>query len=375
MAVLARYAVGICFTFGTATAKDIQTVLITRFFAGFFGSAPVTNTGGVLGDLFSPAQRGVALVGYAMAVVGGPVLGPVAGGAIVQSYLRWRWTEYVTGIYMCFILIVDVIYIDESYAPILLVYKARRLRHETGNWALHARHEEWDVSIQELAVKFLIRPFQMLCTPICFLVALYASFVYGIVYLNLAAFPVMFQEERGWGQLVGQLPFLALAIGIFGGAATNIFNQRYYLKKVNANNGRAVPEARLPPMMIGSVMMAGSLFIMGWTADKSIPWIAPCIGAAMMGYGFFTIFQAALNYLVDTFQKYGASAIAANTFLRSCFAGAFPLIVNGMYGNLGIAWASSLLGFIATALLPIPYLFFVYGKRIRARGKWSAESV
>ena len=75
LAVLVPYAIGICFTFGTATAKDIQTVLITRFFAGFFGSAPVTNTGGVLGDLFAPAQRGVALVGYAMAVVGGPVLG------------------------------------------------------------------------------------------------------------------------------------------------------------------------------------------------------------------------------------------------------------------------------------------------------------
>jgi hypothetical protein len=31
-----------------------------------------------------------------MAVVGGPVLGPIVGGAIVQSYLGWRWTEYVS---------------------------------------------------------------------------------------------------------------------------------------------------------------------------------------------------------------------------------------------------------------------------------------
>lgn len=260
--------------------------------------------------------------------------GPVVGGAIVQSYLRWRWTEYVcvtpfsmryisfltrskvTGIYMIFITILDVIFLDESYGPVLLVYKARRLRHETGNWALHARHEEWDVSVKDLAGKYMIRPFQMLFTPICFLIALHASFVYGIVYLNLGAFPIIFQEERGYGQVVGQLPFLALAVGIGAGAATNLFNQRYYLKRVQANNGRAVPEARLPPMMVGSVMIAGALFVMGWTADKRFPWIAPCIGAVMMGYGFFTIFQAALNYLVDTFQTYGASAIAANTFLR-----------------------------------------------------------
>jgi len=43
------------------------------------------------------------------------------------------------------------------------------------------------------------------------------------------------------------------------------------------------------------------------------PWIAPVIGLAMTGVGFFTIFQAALNYLVDTFQKYAASAVAANS--------------------------------------------------------------
>ena len=61
-----------------------------------FGAAPVTNTGGVLSDVWSPEQRGAAIVGYAMAVVGGPVLGPIVGGAICQSYLGWRWTQYVS---------------------------------------------------------------------------------------------------------------------------------------------------------------------------------------------------------------------------------------------------------------------------------------
>jgi DHA1 family multidrug resistance protein-like MFS transporter len=90
-AVLTPYFIAACFSFGTATAKDIQTIMITRFFAGFFGSAPVTNTGGVLGDLYSPGQRGIAMAGYALAVVGGPVLGPIVGSAVVvQPFLRWR---------------------------------------------------------------------------------------------------------------------------------------------------------------------------------------------------------------------------------------------------------------------------------------------
>jgi hypothetical protein len=64
-----------------------------------------------------------------------------------------------------------------------LVHKAQRLRHTTGNWALHAKHEEWDVSLKELAEKFLIRPFALLLDPTCFFVSLYGSFVFGIIYL------------------------------------------------------------------------------------------------------------------------------------------------------------------------------------------------
>lgn len=154
LAVLPPMFVAVCFSFACGAAKDVQTIMITRFFAGFFASAPVTNTGGVLSDLFPSSQRGVAMAAYAMAVVFGPSLGPIVGAAlVVQPHLRWRWTEYFTGILQMVVLVLDIVFLDESYPPRLLVYKARRLRHESGNWALHAKFEEWDVSISELSRK------------------------------------------------------------------------------------------------------------------------------------------------------------------------------------------------------------------------------
>lgn len=122
------------------------------------------------------------------------------GGAICMSSLRWRWTQYISGLFIMVMVVIGVFVLDESYPAALLVTKARRLRHESGNWALHAKHEEWDVSLNEMAHKYLVRPFQLLATPICFLVALYASFVYGILYATLGAFPVVFQEIRGYNQ-------------------------------------------------------------------------------------------------------------------------------------------------------------------------------
>lgn len=274
---------------------------------------------------------------------------------------------------MLFFLTLDLLVLDETYPPVLLVAKARRLRHESGNWALHARHEEWDVSLEELTNKFLMRPFRLLATPICFLVALYASFVYGILYLCLAAIPIQFAEERGWGPVTSEAPFLAILLGTLLGGAANILNNKFYIRRFEKNNNKAVPEARLPPMMVGSVFFAAGLFIFGWTSPRHVFWLAPCIGLVCMGFGFFTIFQAALNYLIDTFQRYSASAVAANTFLRSVFAAVFPLFVNPMFHKLGIPWASSLLGFVAVALIPIPYLFYIYGPSIRKRGKFTAE--
>lgn len=208
-AVLLPYFIAGIFSFGTATAKDIQTVLITRFMTGLFGSAPVTNTGGVLGDIWAPTQRGTAIVFYAFAVVGGPVVGPIVGGAFLQAGVTWRWTEYTQGIFILVIWVLDMLILDESYPPVLLVYKARRLRIETGNWALHAKHEEWDVSVKEMIEKFGVRPFQMMLTPICFFVALYASFVYGILYGNLAAFPMSFKEKENGTNSLALYLFLA----------------------------------------------------------------------------------------------------------------------------------------------------------------------
>lgn len=376
LAVLVPMFVSACFCFGTAAAKDLQTVMITRFFAGFFSSAPVTNTGGVLGDLFTADKRGFAIAGYAMAVVGGPVLGPIVGAAFVANKsLGWRWTEYFTGILQLFILVLDMVFLDESYPPVLLVYKARRLRHETGNWALHAKHEEWDVSIRDLARKFLVRPFQLLGTPICFLVALYASFCYGILYMQLGGIPIIFGEERHWPAVSTELPFLSILVGAILGCGANVYNQNIYNKFFHLAGDRPVPEKRLPPMCVGSVFFASGLFITGWTAAPRFPWIAPVLGLVAMGFGFFTIFQAAINYLVDTFTKYGASAIAANTFLRSCFAGAFPLVVSPLYHNIGVGPGSTITGGFACLMIPVPFFFYFFGKRIRASSKWSRDSV
>lgn len=142
------------------------------------------------------------------------------------------------------------------------------------------------------------------------------------------AFPIEFQETRGWNAVVGSLPFVGVLLGCFIGAAVNMWCNRFYLSRLKANDNKPVPEARLFPMMIGGVVLTASLFLFGWTSKRDIHWIGPCFGALLLGSSFIMIFQGALNYLVDTFRTYSASAVAANTAVRSVLAGVFPLFTD-----------------------------------------------
>lgn len=80
MTIILPMFIFICLSAATATAKDLQTIFITRFFAGVMASSPVTIAGGGLADMFDQRDRGSAVVFYALAVVAGPTLGPVIGG-------------------------------------------------------------------------------------------------------------------------------------------------------------------------------------------------------------------------------------------------------------------------------------------------------
>jgi hypothetical protein len=76
------------------------------------------------------------------------------------------------------------------------------------------------------------------------------------------------------------------------------------------------------------------------------------------------------TYLIDAFTVHAASALAANTVLRSLLGALLPLAGPAMYEALGLGWGNSLLGFIALAMVPIPILFWRYGERLRTNKRF-----
>lgn len=365
-----------CFCFAVGSAQDIQTVMICRFFAGFVGAAPLVVAPAAVADVFSAKARGKATTYFAMVIFGGPMLGPILGAFTVKNpHLGWRWTSYLCGIAAAVSLIAIWLTFEETHHGIILARRAEILRRRTGNWGIHAPHETVSLSMKEICERNITRPLLMLVTePILFLVTLYNSFIYGLLYLFLTAVPMIFTRYH-FAQAVDLLPYLAMLIGCLTGGVISVFMNRRYVTTMEKNDGKGIPEERLPPMMVGSVLFPIGMFWLSWTGDfpDKIHWIVPTLGLVPIGMGLTLIFLPCLNYIVDCYLLFAASALAGNAFLRSAFGAAFPLFARQMFDRMGIRWAGTVLGCGALILLPVPFLFYKFGKKLRQKSKWTFD--
>ncbi|KAF2654347.1 MFS general substrate transporter [Lophiostoma macrostomum CBS 122681] len=361
------------FSIAVAVGKDLQTVLICRFFAGLFGSCPLAVVAAVFADMFDNKLRGLAVAVFSVTVFMGPLLAPFIGGFITESYLGWRWTEYISSIMGWASFVLLLFFMEETYPPVVLVSKAAELRRRTKNWGIHAKQEEIEVDFKELMVRNVSRPMRILFTePIVLLVTIYMSFIYGLLYLFLTAYALVFEGQYGWSPGISGLAYFGMVIGELIAFVVIWLDNPRYVRKLEANNNIPVPEWRLPIAMVGGVLFAGGLFWFGWTGYTGrVHWIVPVLSGLFTGFGIFSIFLSLLNYIVDAYLMFAASAIAANTFMRSLCGGVFPLFATYMFNGMGIQWASTLLGCIALVAVPMPILFYLYGKKIRGKSKFA----
>lgn len=359
----------LAFNIGCGFATSSGQLLAFRFLAGVGGSAPLAIGGGVLGDLFHPEQRGKAMGLYAMGPLLGPAIGPIAGAWIAQT-TTWRWMFWATSIADGFVLVFGIFYLKESYAPYLLYLKAKRLRKETGNEKLRTKYKDIEEgsALKKITMNTL-RSFQMLFTqPIVIVLALYNAYAFGLMYLVLSTFSVLFEQTYNENTGIAGLNYISIGLGLFFGAPICGKGMDIIYKKLKERNPthEGKPEYRMPILLPFSILVIVGIFIYGWTAEYAVHWIAPNIGAAIFAMGTLASFQSATTYLVDAYTIHAASALAAVSVLRSLAGFGFPLFAPAMYRGLGYGWGNSVLGFAGVAIgIPSPFLLYMYGEKLR----------
>jgi hypothetical protein len=354
-------------------SSSMTVVIVLRFFGGLAGSFTQAVAPAVVADMFNAQDRGLVMSIFTLAGLVGQNLGPIVCGFLVKAH-GWRSITLLITAASGPTWIVLMFTFPETYAPVLLQRRAKKLTTETGKIHQVAGMAPKPI-VQQLRVGAL-RPWIMLIyEPIVTLLSLFLSVVHGTLFLLFAAYPIVFQQVRGWPQGIASLPFLAIILGIMISLVYVAFvDQKRYANVVRKYNGAAPPEARLPPAMLGAAALPIGLFWFAWTNAPEIHFMACVSAGTLFGFGMVLLYMSLTNYIVDSYQGYAASALAASTVLRSIAGAVFPLFTADLYAKLGIHWASSVPGFLALVFIPSLFAFYRWGGLLRGMTRFGAEA-
>lgn len=354
----------VIFNIPCALSPNIGGLLVCRFLCGVFASSALSIAGASLVDMHNDT-RGLALSFFSFCPYSGPVISLIVNGFIATDTERM---DLIIWVNMAFagVMWIMVSLMPETYAPVILKRRAKKLRKETGNDKIMTEQEATPLSFKEMVNECLIRPLKFVVTePLLDLVCAFVALIYAYLYAFFFAYPYIFSTLYGFGDDKIGLMFIQILIGAGFAVITTYVLEVEYSKLVKRR--KPEPEDRLWGAMVGAPFPCIALFILGATSYKHIIWVGPASSGIAFGYGMVLIYYSLNNYIIDTYAKYAASALATKVFLRSAGGAAFPLFVTQMYEGLGLQWASWLLAFVALAMVLIPFTFYKWGKTVRLK--------
>ncbi|RDI77429.1 hypothetical protein Vi05172_g12538 [Venturia inaequalis] len=357
-----------------ALAKDIYTFLIFRFLSGLAGSSTLAILGGMFIDfLVDPNERGVATAIFSMATFCGPALGPIIG-SICEARLGRVWISWVTLIAGVVFGVPAFLVTPETQESVILRRKARELRKAKGKDGVQSPSAKRDESLQisVFVRKYLTKPIRMFFQePILIFFTFYMSLVYGIIYLTFTMYPLAFRRDRKWGAIKASLPFLGILLGVVVACVLIAIHSIYYVTAKYQKLKHHVPETRLPPMILGSLLLPAGLFWFTWTSNPETTWIPQVLSGIFIACGAVMVFMSGVVYIIEVYLADANSALAVNNFVRSAFAAGFPLYMTNLFSSAGTHLGGFVVGGLCLVLLPFPVMFWKYGQKIRSWSKFA----
>lgn len=318
-----------------------------------------------MADMYGKRDRGKAAAITALLPSLGPALGPIVGGLITQL-IEWPWIFRIMSITTLIITATGILYIRESYTPVLLRRNTRKRLPQTSSSLT-----TWKDFLQRLGVG-IWRPVRLLLTrPVVQLLALVLGLNFAIYSLLIGTYATLFIDRYGQTQSVSALHYISIAVAATMAAQVGGRVMDWWYRDLSRRNGgEGKPEFRAPYLIPGVILLPLGLFLYGWGAEYRVPWPVLDTGAAVFALGSIIVTQMLYAYQLDEFVEHGASANAATRVLSYLLGFAFPIFAPKLYETLGYGWGNSMLGFIWVAFcFPLPIVLWLWGEKIRGWGR------
>ncbi|KAJ6111229.1 hypothetical protein N7486_003464 [Penicillium sp. IBT 16267x] len=360
----------------TAFVGNFAGLMVLRFLQGFFGSPCLASGGASIGDMYSLNALPYALMAWVAAAYCGPALGPLLSGFSVPVE-GWRWSLFESIWASAPVFIIMLLFLPETSTPTILLRRAQRLRRIYNNERFMSQSEidQKNMHFSDVAVDALIKPMEItIKDPAVLFVQVYTAIIYGIYYSFFEVFPLVYPVD--YHMNLGQvgLVFLCILVACIIGIAIYFSYLYFWMDPRIARFGWPAPEARLIPALSASFGPPIGLFLFAWTARASIHWIVPTIGITIYAATVFIIMQCVFVYIPLSYPKYAASLFAANDFFRSALACGSIMFAHPLFGNLGVARGTSVLGGLSVIGIIGIWLLYFHGSKLRALSKFALST-
>ncbi|KAI9699555.1 MAG: hypothetical protein M1820_007186 [Bogoriella megaspora] len=316
------------FIIGAGWTQSFASLIVTRFFAGFFAGPNVVLIEGTFADIWAARTTNTYYAFLGFAQYFGAACGPLILGFIVPV-TSWRWTQYITLMIQAAVLLF-AIGVPETYQREIIRRRARRagLPHGLAPAAS-------GTTLIEMARHTLINPIIMLYSePIVIGITLYLGLCFGIVFQWFITVPAVLNMVYDYTlQQIG-LAFISAIIGSVMAALTSILIEQIVVRILARRNANLTIENRLIPAMIGGFFILASLFWVGNTAAPTFNSLVPITGTGVYVYGNLLVIISLIPYIFDAYLPQGTlSALTAMACFRLAMAGVVPLVILQFFMN------------------------------------------
>lgn len=357
--LMAMFAIYIGANIGLALQRSFPALLGLRMLQSVGGSATVGLGYGLVGDIITPAERGMYM---SIATLGPnltPALGPVLGGVLAQKagwpYIFW------------FLVILASVAIG-----FIIIFYPETSRNVVGNGAVPAQGvHRWFMSLWParflpsptegpvvslprkplrfpnpfLSVTLLLKPYN---TPI--------MLIYGLFYTDYcvlqASLSTLFIEKYHYSTLAAGLIYIPFGAGCFLAAVLGgrLLNRDYRItatkhgwEKVDKVVGDdllrfPIVEARLRSMPITIVLTVACMIPFGFLLEHKVHPAAPLALQFIMGGLVTFTFTIGNTILVDLHPKRPATAQASVNLVRCAMAGGGLAALQPLINAVGPGW-------------------------------------
>ncbi|TQW05984.1 MFS multidrug transporter [Cordyceps javanica] len=276
-------------------AHSKETLIAARFLAGFGASAIYSLGAGVLGDVWRPEQRGRSLGIYLLIPLLGAAVGTfrkkteegTLGGNCGGGERDGGKQDKGAAVQFAAMIFASLFCFPETYGPLILQRRARKLRRDTGDARYHTLSERRDGtrSAVALVARAVSRPTRLLLRhPIIQVVSIKGAIDYGILYIVLSTFSELWMRQYGQSVEISGLHYLVISAAEIAGSQLGGYIMDCVYRR-RQHRGAHVPESRLPYMIPFLALGGGGMLMYGWVAQYKLHWAVVDVGVFIMLFG------------------------------------------------------------------------------------------